>query len=324
METSLYLDKQTNHIWYFPHWDNDTGSTLRYEEIEGHEIFSCAGPFYIPQEKHIMIFGNENDEYAILLVSNMNEGEPGIYYSTTPGFGYTNIELFRGKRNMIAVFLQSDGFWRAEEIFAPATDRKMKSLAISDTLNGTFRFRSDALRSVSPQIEQMEKIFSTYKKSVTEDEELLPQTVQSPEAPAPESDEPHVAGYNRRFTPQLITKESLGQDEIFVFGSNRDGMHGAGASATASRYFGAIWGKGEGIQGRCYAIPTIPDDLRKIRKCVETFIAYAKEHPEKTFLVTRLGCGIAGHSEEEIGPMFSDAINVKNIILPEGFVAAIG
>lgn len=323
MDFSLYLDKQTNHLWCFPDWDNDTGSTLRYEEIEGHEIFSCAGPFYIPQEKHIMIYGNENDEYAILLVSNMNEGEPGIYYSTTPGFGCSNIELFRGKRNMIAVFLQRDGFWRAEEIFAPATDRKMKSLAISDTLNGTFRFRSDAIRSVSPQIEQMEKIFSTYKKSVIEDEELLPQTIQAAENPESATEE-SSAGYNRRFTPELITKDNLGQDEIFVFGSNRDGMHGAGAAATASRYFGAIWGKGEGIQGRSYAIPTIPDDLRKIKKCVETFIAYAKEHKDKVFLVTRLGCGIAGHTEEEIAPLFTDAINVKNIILPEGFVKVIG
>ena len=324
METSLYLDKKTNHLWHFPMWDNDTGSTLQFEETDGHEIFSCAGPYYIPQEKHIMIFGNDNDEYAIMLISNMNDDEPGIYYSTTPGFGCSHIELFRGKRNMIAVFLQSDGFWRAEEIFAPAIDRKMKSLAISDTLNGTYRFRSDAIRSVSPQIEQMEKIFSTYKKSVVEDEELLPQTVLVAEEPQPAVNEALENGYNRRFTPKMITSENLGKDEIFVFGSNRDGMHGAGAAATASRSFGAIWGKGEGFQGRCYAIPTIPDDLRKIKKCVETFIAYAKEHPEKTFLVTRLGCGIAGHTEEEIGPMFADAVNVRNIILPEEFVAVIG
>ena len=79
METTLYLDKQTGHLWYFPLWDNDTGSTLRYVEIEGHEIFSCAGPFYIPQEKHILIYGNDNDEFTMLLVSNLNEGEPGIY-----------------------------------------------------------------------------------------------------------------------------------------------------------------------------------------------------------------------------------------------------
>lgn len=323
MENSLYLDKKTKHLWCFPLWDSDTGSTLRYDEIEGHEIFSCSGPYYIPQEKHIMIFGNNDGEYAILLVSNMNEGEPGVYYSTTPGFGYTNIELFRGKRNMIAVFLQNDGFWRAEEIFAPATDRKMKSLAISDTLNGTYRFRSDAIRSVSPQIEQMEKIFSTYKKSVVEDEELLPQTTPTTEDARPTAQAEEPIGYNRKYTPRMITRDGLGENEIFVFGSNRDGMHGAGAAATASRYFGAIWGKGEGIQGRSYAIPTIPDDLRAIKKSVDTFVAYAKAQQDKVFLVTRIGCGIAGHSDEEIGPMFAEAINVRNIILPKQFVDAI-
>ena len=323
METTLYLDKRTNHLWFFPLWDSDTGSTLRYEEVEAREIFSCTGPFYIPQEKHIMIFGNDNDEYTILLVSNLNEGEPGVYYSTTPGFGYTNIELFRGKRNMIAVFLQNDGFWRAEEIIAPATDRKMKSLVINDTMNGAYRFRSDAIRSVGGQIEQMEKIFSTYKKSVLEDEELLPQTIQQEETLTATVDNASTGGYNRRFTPALITKDNLGKDEIFVFGSNRDGMHGAGAAATASRYFGAIWGKGEGIQGRSYALPTIPDDIRSIKKCVDTFIAYAKENQDKVFLVTRVGCGIAGHTEEEIAPLFADAISVKNIILPQEFVDVI-
>ena len=321
METTLYLDKQTGHLWYFPLWDIDTGSTLRYVEIEGHEIFSCAGPFYIPQEKHIMIFGNDNDEYTMLLVSNLNEGEPGVYYSPTPSFGYRHIELFRGKRNLIAVFLQSDGFWRAEEIIAPATDRKMKSLAISETLNGTYSFRCDAIRSVSPQIEQMEKIFSTYHKSVVEDETLLPQ--DPPKAEPIMESSPTSTGYNRKYTPSLITKENLGLNEIFVFGSNRDGMHGAGAAAAASRYFGAIWGKGEGIQGRSYAIPTIPDNLKSIGQCVDRFITYAKEHSDKVFLVTRLGCGIAGHTEDEIAPLFAEAINIENIILPEEFVAVL-
>ena len=280
METTLYFDKRTGHLWYFPLWDNDTGSTLRYEEIEGHEVFSCSGPFYIPQEKHIMIFGNDNDEYTMLLVSNLNE-----------------------------------------EIIAPATDRKMKSLVISETLNGTYRFRSDAIRSVSPQIEQMEKIFSTYHKSVVEDESLLPQENVEPE-PAAE-DTLSSTGYNRKFTPSRITKENIGVNEIFVFGSNRDGMHGAGAAAAASRYFGAIWGKGEGIQGHSYAIPTIPDNLKSIGQCVDRFITYAKEHSDKVFLVTRVGCGIAGHTEDEIAPLFAEAINIENIILPEEFVAVL-
>ena len=100
-------------------------------------------------------------------------------------------------------------------------------------------------------------------------------------------------------------------------------MHGAGAAAAASRYFGAIWGKGEGIQGRSYAIPTIPDNLKSISQCVDRFITYAKEHSDKVFLVTRVGCGIAGHTEDEIAPLFAEAINIENIILPEEFVAVL-
>jgi len=127
--------------------------------------------------------------------------------------------------------------------------------------------------------------------------------------------------YNRRFTPEQIT--SLNAGEIFVFGSNLQGAHGGGAARAAVLHFGAIMGQGVGLQGRSYAIPTMHGGVNVIKPYVDDFIAYAKQHKELTFLVTRIGCGIAGFRVAEMAPLFSDAIEVENIILPKDFVAEI-
>lgn len=124
--------------------------------------------------------------------------------------------------------------------------------------------------------------------------------------------------YNRAFTPEWITELKL--NEIFVFGSNLAGMHGGGAARVAYERFGAIWGQGVGLQGQSYAIPTMHGGVEVIRPYVDEFIAFAQAHPEYTFLVTPIGCGIAGFTEEEIAPLFKEAIPVHNILLPESFV----
>jgi len=124
--------------------------------------------------------------------------------------------------------------------------------------------------------------------------------------------------YNRAFTPNRI--DSLKPDEIFVFGSNIRGQHYGGAAHAANRYFGAGWGVGEGLTGQCYALPTMEGGVDYIRTKVETFLQCAREHPELTFLVTRIGCGIAGFKDEEIAPLFKDALPMENVILPKSFV----
>lgn len=102
---------------------------------------------------------------------------------------------------------------------------------------------------------------------------------------------------------------------FFVFGSNRQGNHGAGAAFAACKYFGAIYGIGEGPSGFTYAIPTKerPHDhglpLSEIEKGVHRFIQYTLDNPDKTFLVTPIGTGYAGHHFSDIAPMFRDAIN---------------
>ena len=121
----------------------------------------------------------------------------------------------------------------------------------------------------------------------------------------------------QRVTPERI--EHLEPHEIFVFGSNLAGAHGGGAAYTAYRKYGAIWGQGVGLQGQSYAIPTMQGGVDTIRPYVDEFIAFAKVHPELTFLVTRVGCGIAGFTNKEISPLFSEAHAVPNIVLPLGW-----
>ena len=127
--------------------------------------------------------------------------------------------------------------------------------------------------------------------------------------------------YSRPFVSENIT--ALEPNEIFVFGSNLAGMHGGGAARVARLKFGAIMGQGVGIQGQCYAIPTMQGGVETIRPYVNEFVDFAKQHPELTFLVTRIGCGIAGFRDEEIAPLFESAIQVSNILLPRSFVKAI-
>ncbi len=118
----------------------------------------------------------------------------------------------------------------------------------------------------------------------------------------------------KRTTPEFINE--LKPNEVFVFGSNLEGMHGGGAAYAAYRKFGAVMGQGVGLQGQSYAIPTMQGGVETIRPYVDEFISFAKEHPDLTFLVTRIGCGIAGFTDEEIAPLFAEAHDVENIVLP--------
>lgn len=123
------------------------------------------------------------------------------------------------------------------------------------------------------------------------------------------------------FTPDWITE--LKDDEVFVFGSNLAGMHGGGAAWVAFRQFGAVMGCGVGLRGQSYAIPTMQGGVETIKPYVDDFIAFAAAHPELFFLVTRIGCGIAGFRDREIAPLFADAAGFPNVCLPESFVKAV-
>lgn len=120
------------------------------------------------------------------------------------------------------------------------------------------------------------------------------------------------------YTPERITE--LKADEIFVFGSNLAGMHGAGAAYVAFQKFGAVMGCGVGLRGQSYAIPTMQGGVETIKPYVDEFISFAKSRPDLFFYVTRIGCGIAGFRDKDIAPLFKDAAGVENICLPKSFM----
>jgi len=112
---------------------------------------------------------------------------------------------------------------------------------------------------------------------------------------------------------------------IFVFGSNLDGIHGAGAARYALDYMGATWGKGEGIQGQSYAIPTkghgiTEMTLDQIAPGIERFLAYAKSNPQMSFALTPIGTGLAGHSKRDIWAILERYGVPRNVYLTSTWV----
>ena len=121
-----------------------------------------------------------------------------------------------------------------------------------------------------------------------------------------------------KFTPAHI--DQLQPGEIFVFGSNLAGAHAGGAARVANLKFGAEWGVGVGLTGQSYAIRTMQGGVETIAPYVNDFIDFAGQHLELTFLVTPIGCGIAGFMPEEIAPLFAKALDAPNVMLPKVFV----
>ena len=118
---------------------------------------------------------------------------------------------------------------------------------------------------------------------------------------------------------KLLVTDELQGGEIFVFGSNLAGRHDGGAARVAVEKFGAVYGQGVGLQGQSYAIPTMQGGVDTIKPYVDEFIRFADSRSELTFLVTRIGCGIAGFRDEEIAPLFALAYSLPNVYLPASF-----
>lgn len=109
---------------------------------------------------------------------------------------------------------------------------------------------------------------------------------------------------------------------IFVFGSNLSGRHGKGAALIARKKYGAIYGQARGLQGRSYAIPTKDGQLNSlplhhVAASVATFIEFATAHPELIFEISHVGCGLAGFTPDQIGPLFANA--PPNCVIPAMF-----
>ena len=123
-------------------------------------------------------------------------------------------------------------------------------------------------------------------------------------------------------SPSIIN--NLKPDEVFVFGSNLGGKHGKGAAKTALSW-GAKWGQASGLQGKTYGIPTKDVTIRRtltiseIKPFVDEFIIFAKERQDLIFLVTEVGCGLAGLKPKDIAPLFKGCIELNNVYLPQRF-----
>jgi hypothetical protein len=144
----------------------------------------------------------------------------------------------------------------------------------------------------------------------------------------------------KRFTPEKI--EKLAKDEIFVFGSNIQGEHAGGAAAFANKVFKAEMGCGFGFCDfacKTYAIPTCIrvwagtiepfrttkpfDNVNQIKPFVDAFISDAKHFSDKTFYVTKIGCGIAGFKVSEVAELFRACLYMDNVVLPKEFVSCL-
>lgn len=153
----------------------------------------------------------------------------------------------------------------------------------------------------------MVKLFSIFRKGGSGSKEVKSTGVADAAGNAVEA---------RRVTP-LVTKLAAG--EVFVFGSNLEGMHAGGAARMAYKHFGAVWGQGVGLQGQSYAIPTMQGGVDTIKPYVDEFIRFAATHPELFFYVTRIGCGIAGFRDRDIAPLFAECVTLQNVALPRQF-----
>lgn len=116
---------------------------------------------------------------------------------------------------------------------------------------------------------------------------------------------------------------TLSPNEVFVYGANEAGIHGAGGAYLAYSQFGAKWGK-YGYDGQAYGIPTKSDTYRvltvnEIMYHVHVFIQCVKAHPDKDFLLTEIGCGLAGYNPSDIAPLFRAAIDLPNLYFPQRF-----
>lgn len=125
-----------------------------------------------------------------------------------------------------------------------------------------------------------------------------------------------------RITPENITE--LKNNEIFVFGSNESGIHGAGAARLALEKFGAKMMSGFGKEGQSFAIPTKDYNIQTlslegIKYYVDQFIYETTLYPELTYFVTEVGCGLAGYEPKDIAPLFKDSVKYDNIHLPQRF-----
>ena len=117
----------------------------------------------------------------------------------------------------------------------------------------------------------------------------------------------------------------LKEKEVFIFGSNKNGNHLGGAAKQAYDNFGAKWGIGEGLIGKSYAFPTLNKEMKKVSKSnfmlsICKLFDCCNENKDKKFLMTKIGCGIAGFGEREVQHNLDYYEKPDNLIMPDDWI----
>ena len=194
----------------------------------------------------------------------------------------------------------------------------VKSVSDMLAIKNVMEFSHDAMGTSNSWDREMSSKMKYYERMSNEYEEMKKMSKEEKLARRRSYNKDY---YGNRVTPHYI--DQLEQNQIFVFGSNAAGNHAGGAARQALEQFGAILGQGEGLQGQSYAIPTM-EGIDNMRIAIKRFCQFADEHHELQFLVTRVGCGIAGYTDEDVAPLFTPAIKLENVALPESFWHALG
>lgn len=270
-------------------------SEIDLSTIEAEEVFATSENIPIDLRGYaIRIFANNDNDLAILYPYDIYMWEYGyqvVWYSLD-GFDYKSVEVMQESKPSCprTYFLVQDSGarWTLCEFIITKYRFPHPSSTIRTIISASSR--EDVIRDSGIDFNSLKCLYSSKGCANAE---------------------------GKPSTPAHLTK--LAPNEIFVFGSNKEGRHGGGAATDAARYFGAQWGVGVGRTGQSYAIPTMDGSLDLIAEYVEGFRCYAVCHPELTFYVTPIGCGIAGWKEEQIAPLFSFAHTMANVILPQGW-----
>ena len=300
---------------------------VRFSELECFKVdlVNVCG-FYINISPDTLVVRNDKNQYA--LFSLYEDNTFGGIYLSEEGFKYKSVFLHAEMRKDD----KPDPFFIVQNL-----DDKWNILHFANTLSGLYP--KVILCKLWCEYDSYDEVCALFKDDPTEsaDENYIPWFFEKPfvdlnkELQIDKNDFDGELGFTpldirnssiatERYTPDNI--QELSPNEVFVFGSNLQGLHGGGAGKLAHQKFGAVRGLGVGLAGQSYAIPTMQmhGGLDAIKPYVDQFIEMAKIMRDKKFYVTKIGCGIAGFKVEQMAPLFKDALELENVALPKEFV----
>lgn len=345
LKGNFLRDPQTNILWlheYKPDQDycvpfHDYVLDLATCIQEEYEIVSAVNFGFCIASADLIVAKNKKGLYAVLATYKDSMGNGAIYASITPGFTFKSVYGFANRWNNYVVGENEDGKWGIIQISHtgnswihipwcnPHEIVHFDNDRMSDAMNKyPLAFTSGEILEMCRwnrgmgDLTKVEGFANVVNRGNDEDEDNWGITLDEIKTRRRNLQFSNLENKQIEFTPNNITK--LESNEVFVFGSNLQGHHGAGAAELAHKRFGAVWGLGVGLAGQSYAIPTMHGGVDAIKPYVDQFIEMAKVMKDKKFYVTKIGCGIAGFDVKEMAPLFKEALELENVALPREFV----